>query len=159
MVFIALNDNLPRQIGALLKEEVSCPISCVQVATTFPIISNPVSQAYVAVSPTEWPVMVTPPLAGSAGLGQSATERSEKVKYVHCTYINDLRWHVGISGRNEALSPSIASVHTPTFSPMSSKPVSHVYAMVFPTESPVDIDCPFFGSIGLGHRAENSRGN
>ena len=44
----------------------------VQVATASPTSSNPETQVYVAVSPTELPVDVTAPLLGAVGLEHRA---------------------------------------------------------------------------------------
>ena len=68
--------DLRRQMGC--ENEALFPsVASVQVAMASPISSNPVLQVYVAVSPAELPVNVTPPLLGLLGLEHRAMNIKE----------------------------------------------------------------------------------
>ena len=68
--------DLPRQTGGVgMKEALFPSVSSEQVATAFPMSSNPVLQEYVAVSPTELPADVTAPLLGLLGLEHRANKQ------------------------------------------------------------------------------------
>ena len=72
--------DLPRQTGGVgMKEALFPSVASVQVATAFPISSNPVLQEYVAVSPTELPAEVTAPLLGLLALEHSAEKRQGNI--------------------------------------------------------------------------------
>ena len=71
-----LHRSIPRQVGGAGVNEAVSVSSAVHVAIAVPMSSNPESQEYVAVSEVidEIPVVVTPPLRGSEGLGHMARE-------------------------------------------------------------------------------------
>ena len=67
----------------------------------------------------------------------------------------DSRLQVGAAGKKLALFPSSAAVQVAVGSPISSKPLSHVYEAVssFREERPVVDTPPLVGLLGSVHRA------
>lgn len=71
---------LRSQVGAAGENSAVNRSTAVQVAISFPLTSNPPLHVYVAVSESEFPVDVTPPLSGPLGSLQRATLESGKIK-------------------------------------------------------------------------------